>query len=48
MAMKNVRDLFAQTDLQVSLLKERIARQRDVIKRGLKNRRRSTGVINTP
>jgi hypothetical protein len=33
MAMKNVRDLFAQTDQQVSLLKERIARQRDVIKR---------------
>jgi hypothetical protein len=25
MAMKNVRDLFAQTDQQVSLLKERIA-----------------------
>ena len=32
MAMKNARDIFAQTDQQVSLLKERIARQRDVIK----------------
>ena len=33
MAMKNARDLFAQTDQQISALKERIARQREVIKR---------------
>ena len=33
MAMKHPRDLFAQTDQQVSVLKERIARQREVIKR---------------
>jgi hypothetical protein len=32
MAMKNTRDFFAQTDQQVSVLKERIARQREVIK----------------
>src|SRR5262245_33668603 len=32
MAMKNPRDLFAQTDQQVSVLKERIARQREAIK----------------
>jgi hypothetical protein len=30
--MKNTRDLFAQTDQQVSTLKQRIARQREVIK----------------
>ena len=33
MAMKNARDLFAQTDQQVSVLKERIARQHEAIKR---------------
>jgi hypothetical protein len=33
MVMKNARDLFAQTDQQISALKERIARQREVIKR---------------
>ena len=33
MAMKNTRDRFAQTDQQISALKERIARQREVIKR---------------
>jgi hypothetical protein len=33
MAMKNARDVFAQTDQQVSALKERIAHQREVIKR---------------
>ena len=32
MAMKNARDRFAQTDQQVSVLKERIARQREAIK----------------
>jgi predicted RNA-binding protein len=32
MAMKNSRDVFAQTDQQVSVLKERIARQREAIK----------------
>jgi hypothetical protein len=32
MVMKNPRDLFAQTDHQVSELKERIARQREAIK----------------
>jgi hypothetical protein len=32
MAMKNMRDFFAQTDQQVSVLKERIARQREAIK----------------
>jgi hypothetical protein len=31
--MKNARDLFAQTDQQISALKERITRQREVIKR---------------
>ena len=31
--MKNARDVFAQTDQQVSVLKERIARQHEVIKR---------------
>jgi predicted RNA-binding protein len=30
--MKNARDLFAQTDQQVSVLKEHIARQREAIK----------------
>jgi hypothetical protein len=30
--MKNMRELFAQTDQQVSVLKERIARQREAIK----------------
>jgi hypothetical protein len=30
--MKNTRDLFAQTDQQLSVLKERIARQREAIK----------------
>ena len=30
--MKNMRDFFAQTDQQVSVLKERIARQREAIK----------------
>ena len=33
MVMKNARDLFAQTDQQISALKERIAWQREVIKR---------------
>jgi hypothetical protein len=33
MAVKNARDLFAQTDQQVSTLKERIARQHEAIKR---------------
>ena len=33
MVMKNARDLFAQTDQQISALKERITRQREVIKR---------------
>jgi hypothetical protein len=33
MVMKNARELFAQTDQQISALKERIARQREVIKR---------------
>jgi hypothetical protein len=46
MAMKNVRDLFAQTDQQVSLLKERIVRQRDVIKRA-KLRGHSTAAAET-
>jgi len=32
MAIKNARDLFAQTDQQVSVLKERIARRREAIK----------------
>jgi hypothetical protein len=32
MAMKKARALFAQTDQQVSVLKERIARQREAIK----------------
>ena len=32
MAMKNGRDFFAQTDQQVSVLKERIAQQREAIK----------------
>jgi hypothetical protein len=32
MAMKNARDIFAQTDQRISELKERIARQREVIK----------------
>jgi hypothetical protein len=31
MVMKNARGLFAQTDQQISALKERIARQREVI-----------------
>ena len=30
--MKNARDLFAQTDQQVSVLKQRIARQHEAIK----------------
>ena len=46
MAMKNVHDLFAQTDQQVSLLKERIAHQRDVIKRA-KLRGHSTAAAET-
>jgi hypothetical protein len=46
MAMKNVRDLFAQTDQQVSLLKERIVRQREVIKRA-KLRGHSTAAAET-
>ena len=33
MVMKNARDLLAQTYQQISVLKERIARQREVIKR---------------
>ena len=32
MTMKNARDLFAQTDQQVSVLKDRIDRQREAIK----------------
>jgi hypothetical protein len=32
MTTKNARDLFAQTDQQVSVLKERIARQHEAIK----------------
>ena len=32
----NDRDLFAKTDQQVSVLKERIARQREVIKQANK------------
>ena len=31
--MKNARDLFTQTDQQISVLKERIARQHEAIKR---------------
>ena len=31
--MKNARDLFRTTDHQISVLKERIARQHEVIKR---------------
>jgi hypothetical protein len=46
MAMKKVRDLFAQTDQQVSLLKERIAHQREVIKRA-KLRGHSTAAAET-
>ena len=42
MAMKNARDLFTQIDQQVSVLKERIARQRETIKRA-KLSGRSTG-----
>jgi hypothetical protein len=46
MAMKNMRDLFAQTDQQVSVLKERIARQREVIKQA-KLRGHSTAAAET-
>ena len=44
--MKNTHDLFAQTDRQVSVLKERIARQREVIKRA-KLRGHSTAAAET-
>jgi len=46
MAMKSARDLFAQTDQQVSMLKERIARQHEVIKRA-KLRGHSTAAAET-
>ena len=46
MAMKNARDHFAQTDQQVSVLKERIARQREVIKQA-KLRGHSTAAAET-
>ena len=46
MAMKNARDLFAQTDQQVSVLKERIARQREAIKQA-KLRGHSTAAAET-
>jgi hypothetical protein len=44
--MKNARELFAQTDQQVSALKERIARQHEVIKRA-KLRGHSTAAAET-
>jgi hypothetical protein len=44
--MKNTRDLFAQTDQQVSALKERIARQRELIKQA-KLRGHSTAAAET-
>jgi len=44
--MKNARDLFAQTDQQVSVLKQRIARQHEVIKRA-KLRGHSTAAAET-
>ena len=44
--MKNARDLFVQTDQQVSVLKERIARQHEVIKRA-KLRGHSTAAAET-
>jgi hypothetical protein len=44
--MKNTRDLFAQTDQQVSTLKQRIARQREVIKQA-KLRGHSTAAAET-
>jgi hypothetical protein len=46
MAMKNPRDLFAQTDQRISELKERIARQREVIKQA-KLRGHSTAAAET-
>jgi C4-dicarboxylate-specific signal transduction histidine kinase len=46
MAMKNARDLFAQTDQQISALKERIARQREAIKQA-KLRGHSTAAAET-
>ena len=46
MAMKNGLDLFAQTDQQVSVLKERIARQREAIKQA-KLRGHSTAAAET-
>src|SRR5262245_6211274 len=44
--MKNARDLFAQTDQQVSALKERITRQREAIKQA-KLRGHSTAAAET-
>jgi phage shock protein A len=46
MGMKNARDLFAKVDRQVSALKERIARQREVIKQA-KLRGHSTAAAET-
>jgi hypothetical protein len=46
MAMKNGRDLFAQTDQQVSVLKQRIARQHEAIKQA-KLRGHSTAAAET-
>jgi phage-related tail protein len=46
MAMKNGRDLFTKVDKQVSTLKERIAQQREVIKRA-KLRGHSTAAAET-
>jgi len=46
MAMKNARDLFAETDQKVAELKKRIARQREVIKQA-KLRGHSTAAAET-